>query len=293
MENKSLNVIKGIACIGVCLIHSSFSSPFAASIKCAFGFSVPFFFLVSGYYCFNCDNEKIKKRIIKNLIFLIELLFIYSIIDIVFINGFNNFLIKVFNVKHILKMLLIGKFNYFNAAHLWFLHALIVDYLLIIIANKKKIIDKVLLDNKFIFLLLIINVISMFIVSYFNMNFIYYNNFITCGFPYFVIGMFINKNTNSVCDINNNIFILLFIIGVLISVISPYYGWTGDQTFGSIISSICIFIFAIKNSNILNRFIYYIGSKLSKYIYGFHYIISILIDYKTTLSGGAIMHRYW
>ena len=51
--NYCLDFIKGIACIFVVFFHCSFPGIMGMSIAAVGRFAVPFFFMVSGYFCFS------------------------------------------------------------------------------------------------------------------------------------------------------------------------------------------------------------------------------------------------
>ena len=65
--NYCLDFIKGIACICVVFMHCEFPGVLGTAIQCVSRFCVPFFFMVSGYYCYdakkNTTEEKTKRAI--------------------------------------------------------------------------------------------------------------------------------------------------------------------------------------------------------------------------------------
>lgn len=54
---RSMDCIKGAACIAVVLIHYNFPGYLGIIIKTLSRFAVPFFFGVSGYYCETKPSE--------------------------------------------------------------------------------------------------------------------------------------------------------------------------------------------------------------------------------------------
>ena len=68
MEKKvKLNMLKGLACIGVLFIHISFPGTFGLVIARLSLFGVPIFFMISGYFAFDANPEIIKHRLFKIL----------------------------------------------------------------------------------------------------------------------------------------------------------------------------------------------------------------------------------
>ena len=85
MRNKSLDAVKAIAaCLVVC-IHVSFPGQAGQLVKVLARCAVPFFFMVSGYFCYyqNCNASK---RILSKILHIMKL-FAVSVLD--------NFLIKI------------------------------------------------------------------------------------------------------------------------------------------------------------------------------------------------------
>ena len=50
--NYCLDFIKGLACIFVVLMHCEFPGVTGVAVQAISRFCVPFFFMVSGYFCF-------------------------------------------------------------------------------------------------------------------------------------------------------------------------------------------------------------------------------------------------
>lgn len=50
--NYCLDFIKGIACMFVVFMHCEFPGIFGTAVQAVSRFCVPFFFMVSGYFCF-------------------------------------------------------------------------------------------------------------------------------------------------------------------------------------------------------------------------------------------------
>ena len=72
MRNKSLDAVKAIAaCLVVC-IHVSFPGQAGQLVKVLARCAVPFFFMVSGYFCYyqNCNASK---RILSKILHIMKL----------------------------------------------------------------------------------------------------------------------------------------------------------------------------------------------------------------------------
>lgn len=56
-RNTCLDLIKGVACIFVVFMHCEFPGVFGIFVQSIARFCVPFFFMVSGYYCYRGDGD--------------------------------------------------------------------------------------------------------------------------------------------------------------------------------------------------------------------------------------------
>ena len=142
MRNKSLDAVKAIAaCLVVC-IHVSFPGQAGQLVKVLARCAVPFFFMVSGYFCYyqNCNASK---RILSKILHIMKL---FSV-SVVFYFIWECFM-KVWNgervwtwIKGLVSTEHLKEFFVYNStspvrAHLWFLPALIYCYLLALLIEK-------------------------------------------------------------------------------------------------------------------------------------------------------------
>lgn len=61
-KNRCLNVLKGVACIGVVLIHIQFPGVTGLVVEKLSRFAVPLFLIIAGFYAYSCDESVVKKR---------------------------------------------------------------------------------------------------------------------------------------------------------------------------------------------------------------------------------------
>ena len=142
MRNKSLDAVKAIAaCLVVC-IHVSFPGQVGQLVKVLARCAVPFFFMVSGYFCYyqNCNASK---RILSKILHIMKLF----AVSVVFYFIWECFM-KAWNwervwtwIKGLVSTEHLKGFFVYNStspvrAHLWFLPALIYCYLLALLLEK-------------------------------------------------------------------------------------------------------------------------------------------------------------
>ena len=148
MRNKSLDAGKAVAAFGVVFIHVSFPGQTGQIIKALARSAVPFFFMVSGYFCYynrrNTDNrgntdkgnqitDKIPAKvhhILKLLAFAVFFYFLWgSMMHLVEKEAIGPWLQEMVKKEHLKEL-----FRYNSTSplkpHLWFLPALIYCYIL-------------------------------------------------------------------------------------------------------------------------------------------------------------------
>ena len=122
--NSCLDFVKGLACICVVFMHCEFPGKAGIIVQAISRFSVPFFFMVSGYFCFypgKYDSTIIRRKtthiariVLWASLFYVLFAFVLERDYVVSRNGIWAF--GVFNQPFII------------VGQLWFLFALLYDY---------------------------------------------------------------------------------------------------------------------------------------------------------------------
>jgi len=279
-KNYTLNFVKFIACVFVVLIHIKFPGNIGLYISCLARFAVPFFFMISGYYSYKVINTKnhVKKHIIKILKISIIATISYFIFNILYYYYYheNKNLIETFFTFDNLKYFIF--FNQINfAGHLWFLYALLYNYLIYYIAYKKKKVLYFLIP-----ILLSINIIIGIRINLFGLNYKNFviRNFMFVGLPFFMIGNFINKYKTKILKLFSNTFLIcIIIISSITSIIECVYIGYLDLHISTIFLTISIFLWCILNPNFIkkNNLIAIFGEKYSLGIYLSHLMLITII----------------
>lgn len=141
-RNEFIDMMRIIGCIMVICIHSNPLTKISGILNFAVcqiisRIAVPFFFVASGYFFAqklyskdNNRNEKIKKYILKQ----INVYLIFSLIYCLF----NIFIFKTIQFDSIKSILLfIREYLFIGYYHLWYLNALIISTILLVIIWKK------------------------------------------------------------------------------------------------------------------------------------------------------------
>ena len=145
-RNYQLDFFKGIAAIGVVLVHFQFPGAFG-SVMCSVGVAgVILFFLISGYFAYSEDNDKacakLMSRFRRNLVITAAAVLIYFAAALVreLISGSFSEWITNFTAPAVyFRMFIMGDFELIHGDPLWFMPALLYSYLIIYCIHKIKI----------------------------------------------------------------------------------------------------------------------------------------------------------
>ena len=275
--NHSLNFIKVISLFAVICIHCLLFEIGTEGlvIDALARFAVPIFFMLAGFFSFyNNDDAKAyttyKRRINK----LIKILVIGSIlyfVGMVYLQW--DWLLSVLNLDALFGLIIfdITPFGY----HLWFIQALIYCYILFCLLIRFQVKPNILYKFIPISLLACLFIGECCTKAGFEFTFEYYRNFLLMGLPFFTLGYLIHDKKDILMENTSNSFLIAFaIFGFLLTFLEVLVVGKLDIFCGSIISSVCIFLWCVKNPNTLNfKTTEFIGGKL----YGLIYVLHVLI----------------
>ncbi len=283
-RNQYVNLLKGISCIIVVFLHCPFPGIIGDGIIYGLRFSVPIFFMISGYYSYYKDDKWIinKAKFILRLLLVAELFYgIWTILKecIVTDNSIKVVFLSLVEKKNIWITLLCG--TMFNGT-LWYLYAMFWTWVLMFIIRKTISIKKCYM---LIPVLLLVQVFGRFYIQNnydINSFVVLFRNAITFGLPFCLLGNWIaDKETDllKIISVSRNIIIL--VVGFFMVVIEfLLYGKYMDTHISTIVISFGLFLFAIRQhtkiKGFLNIFVH-IGSKWYVWIYLSHvFFIDIL-----------------
>lgn len=273
-RNHLLDFLKGLACIGVILIHVTFPGKFGAVLSKLSTFAVPLFFMVSGYFAFDekgCARVKIKVRTVKiiKILFYALLLYVpYRIFRMYELNQLELWLENTFSVEILVKVFVFNDFNFIGAGHLWFLPALIYTYILILFVDYTDLYEVLYKLLPVLFLVKILDGIGV--------SSVFGATFIISALPFFILGNYIAKKQNIVHKFSNSILLFLTILsGFFICLCFALELKYNPSQLGVILYSSALFLLAVKNpNNSINEKIELLGRKYSLYVYVIHIFIN-------------------
>lgn len=270
--NYCMDFLKGIACIFVVFIHVKFPGDFGQAVQAIARFAVPFFFMVSGYYCYRKDYQGVmvgggKKiwHIVKITFFAYLFYIVVALIDNHFLGGTKQF---DFSFTRIINAAIYSVPN--NVPQqLWFLIALLevyIIYLFIDVFHARKV--AYYLAAITIAILLILSQLSRFLGYEFGPG--YYRNAWIEGFSFFTLGYFLHEKQGKI-TINNVVLIIIIVISAILSVVERF----GFERVSAVHLStyplvVGLFVYAIKNPEQHKGVVQRIGKKYSMYVYILH-----------------------
>ncbi len=264
-RNLCLDLFKGIACIFVVFMHCEFPGYFGVLVQSISRFCVPLFFMISGYFCYyEGKKTDYAGKILHILKLLLGAAIFYIIVTPLYSVGKYSL-----SLIDVLKCLIFNVPPYI-APQLWFLLALLYDYILFGLIERLNISNFVC---KFIpagIAAYIILAQGLHMLGYSVPNLIY-RNFLIEGLTMFTLGYWIHGHQEKV-KISNSV--LIFII-VISTILSPIERMLMGRDFGVNIVTfpqvIAMFIFAINNPTFgKGSAISSLGATYSVYIYIMH-----------------------
>lgn len=295
--NYCLDFMKGIACLFVVWMHCEFPGKTGTMVQAISRFCVPFFFMVSGYFSGKLQSTDggFKTLISNKKVKHIAILTLWA----------SLFYLAWAVLRHFVwndKSLVVSKSQaviwlFFNqpaviGGHLWFLFALLYDYILVSVFDLTKIHRKQ-------FVIGLVSMILLFVLGQgFHLldiripvpgfvrgdfgadtpeaahipNFVYRNWFIE-GLAFFLLGRWIKENKDKV-KLNN--MVLLAIVGIS-TILCLLERMVMGRDFGVNICTLpqvtALFLYAVKNPDRHKGVIQRIGRDCSMLVYVLHIFV--------------------
>ena len=289
----SFDTIKGIACIGVVFIHVLFPEPLKDTVKCMARFSVPVFFLTSGFFFSKdgrtCSAGKTGEKVRHIMLLILNAALFFTLFQLVFkpLEDPNwrplKYLAERATAGKLVKLFITNDPLAFG--HLWFLLALLYIYLfcLLFFGNGKRLggagligcalLVGYMLLQEFTGVLYAMHLRSFIHIPESDQSLFYANLFVFRGLSFFLIGIALRRNEQQICSRRcpKPLFLSLFVFFLAVTA----WEWTKTNNYtqyyvNSILAAFTLMIFAIQWSTLKPRFLHYLGRKLSLYIYIFH-----------------------
>ena len=287
-RNWRFDYLKGLACIIVILLHVPIPGAVGEGIIYACRFSVPIFFMITGYYTESKDNrwiihkgrQLLIKLLIAELLYGIWKLFAHAVLDG---KPVSEFFENLSFTKNPVKVFFCGSF--FNGVF-WYIYAMLWAYVLVLILRKLKWIYNNLFCIIVTGILVVILVVGRFVFQ--NTTDITKYTFLFCNalvfaLPMMMLGMLFSRYEKEIKErISLGKNILIMIAGGVVMVVEYIFSRQYmDFHFSTLIISSSLFIFAFvynKEGIIFKKPLSFVGKNLSLWIYLDHIFFNQLLE---------------
>lgn len=279
--NYCLDFIKGIACMFVVFMHCEFPGFMGIAVQAISRFCVPFFFMVSGYFCFRPlakinDGQlptidsgmlRIKKKILhigKITIYASLFYLAFVLLRQLILHNQNLTITKkdvvywvVFNVPQVV------------AGQYWFLFALLYAYVFYGILERFHLRRFAYILAAVMFVVYIVMAQGMHLVGIKILN-CYYRNWLIEAFPYFMLGHWIHENENETNISNKSLLLMIVVFTLLCLVERRLLGRDFGVNICTIPQVFALFVYGVKNPNRHEGAIQRLGLDCSMLVYILH-----------------------
>ncbi len=270
-HNYCIDFIKGIACFFVVFMHCEFPGRLGMAVQTVSRFSVPFFFMVSGYFSYTekkYDGWR-KIRHIGQITLFASLFYIIVAIVKYYVYGMS----LAFSLQDVGIWLLFNK-PIIIPGQLWFLYALLYDYVLYAIVVRLRLQKVAYYMIPLLFIAYIIMAQGAYLCGIKLPNF--YRNFLIEGFLFFMLGNWLHRNEEKATNLlNDRTLCYLVAVSTILCLVERYFmGRDFGVNLFTFPQVVFIFILGIKNiSKFATNLVTKIGAKLSMYVYILHMFV--------------------
>ena len=279
---SSLDVLKGLACIGVIFMHCGFPGLAGKVVSYVFKFNVPVFFMISGYFLYSHEvsivRERLKKRIRSIVALLSAALLLYGIWSFI-----ENCLIdqidplvwvqNSFSLEQLPHKLVFGTFF---CGPMWYLYAAFWGYVLLYYLFPRVRLDPLLwIAVPLLAVHVVVRTVNraLWPTTY---DVTYYRSFLLYAIPFMLLGILLAKYRETLIRrFSSRSAIVLAATGCCLQFAE--YALTRqslDFYFGSILYAASLFLLALKNPEMgdggIGNIFRFIGQNLSMQIYLVH-----------------------
>lgn len=290
--NYCLDFIKGIACIFVVFMHCEFPGTTGIAVQAISRFCVPFFFMVSGYFCFRplfqqtsvqdvTPNIKrgnplmIKKKVLHIAKITLYSTLFYLAIALIQQAFFHNQELLV-GARQILSWLVFNK-PFIVAGHLWFLFALLYAYLFYGLLERLNLRKFAYRLAAVLFIVYIILAQGAHLAGIKLPNMVY-RNWLIEAFPYFMLGHWVHEKEDKI-NISNKTLGIIVIVTTLLCLVER---WIMGRDFGVNIMTIpqvfALFVYGVKNPSHHEGVFQRLGRDCSMLIYIVHIAVFYFLN---------------
>lgn len=269
-KNKSIELMRGIACILIVFVHCRFPETFGTYVVSIARFGVPFFLLISGYFSYHpnkADTVNHAKKKLRDTIMLTAKVSIFCIICNTIVSllsgtGFTGWATQYINLQTLKNFLLYNR-AVFLCSVMYYLFALIYTYVAFFVLVKCNI-----LKHSY-FLIPILLIGNLYFTEFTGANWYYAGNFLLTGIPFFLLGNLLGKT--NLPQKFSGMWYVFAAFGFILTLLETYIFGEAYCYIGIILFSIAIFCICVNhpNSKLPNCLVAF-GTKYSLLMFVFH-----------------------
>lgn len=270
-----LDFIKGIACFCVVFMHCEFPGITGTAVQAISRFSVPFFFMVSGYFCYYPNRETYDDSVYRRKITHIGRIVLWASLFYLFF----AFVLKKSIIVNRYDAVAFGVFNqpFIIVGQLWFLYALLYVYLVYGIIWKKNKIRLFYCLSVVLFITYICLAQGAHLCGIKVPN-MYYRNWLIEGMPFFFTGHWIHANQGKIYASDKMLILTVLVSTLLCLVERRIMGRDFGVNILTLPQVFALFIYAVKYPDRHRGIVQEIGKRYSMWVYILHPFVFMSMD---------------
>ena len=285
-KNQSIECCRLIASFFVVFGHCKFPGVLGEILDCMARYTVPFFFMVSGYFAYQAGSDVLKRRFLAHVKLTVSGILLYAVWEViqVVIIGHNSFVTWLkwkFSFYSFMQLVLISESSLIKV-HMWYLAAAVVCHGILWAyacwAEGGKIDYKPLYIVSACLFVIHVLLSSVATAAGFAVPHQTYRNAWFYGMPMITMGIFIREYYDKIMSayrLNEKKLILLILTGIIFSLVQWYGTGKVELPLAINVEAVALMLLMItvptvtKKSGLLSAAIASFGS-LSVYIYISH-----------------------
>lgn len=203
----SLNILKGLACIGVIFQHCGFPGITGKVVAYLFKFDVPIFFMIAGYFLYSESYEAIKNKLKRRIPHIGKLLLFafvfYGLLSVIKEVVMGDIGISKWFAAHFVTISTIYKIflGTFFCGPMWYLYAQLWAYVCLYFCCRRNILKYTLIIAP---VFLVIHIVLRTYIKALGVeaySACWFRNFLMYAIPFIITGFLIAKHQKALLNI--------------------------------------------------------------------------------------------
>ena len=248
-RNDLIDLIRFVSSIFVLLIHCPFPGFLGEAIITFGRYAVPYFLMVSGWFFYSADPNRMLEKAKKQLFETAKLTGIFA--GVYFIansicsaasNGqFYSWVLTYCNLKTALYFILFNRALFFGSTG-YYIFMLLYIYVIVMLCIKLKVYNWVPYLAPFLL------AVNIYLGEFTDLPWFVSGNFLFTGLPCFALGYLLRRSDRVLCQIDAIKWMMLFVLGVIMSYIEMHATQAAYCHVGSIIMAGSLLMFSVRST---------------------------------------------